>query len=367
MRRPTERVLVDTVVLQKSAPAPKGHGRAGGWARAALAAGFLAYAAAALAGWWLLLRIVPTEVHVTLLGHSIGTRSAHEHINNLCLIFLLLPVALWIEGMMVGWKQSSARQLFFSPTPSLKTDIACFFLGQAHLTDIAGRVLTLGAALISGAWVRDSLQHATGLAIPVLSAPLLVQVVFYFFVYSFFDYWTHRFDHTRFLWPLHRYHHSAKDFGVITSGRQHPAAFTGIFLVNLPIAIMGAPTGVMIYVNVLVVGIGFLLHSKIDADWGWFGRWVIQSPNNHRMHHKLDMTHPTGHFSTVPLWDRLFGTYHREGSGDLVIGVDTDYSHGFLAPLDMARDYAHFWIGLVGGRNDGPDAVSFFAARRPKA
>ncbi|MDB5440935.1 MAG: hypothetical protein JWM33_3362 [Caulobacteraceae bacterium] len=357
---------MDTVVLQDRAPAPDGRGRAGGRARLALGAGFLAYAAAALAGWWLLLRIVPSEVHVTLFGRSVGTNSAHEHINNLCLIFLLLPVALWIEGLTVGWSQSSARQLLCSPSPSLKTDIACFLLGQAHLTDIAGRVLTLGAALISGGWIRDQLQHATGLSIAVLPAPLPVQVVVYFFVYSFFDYWTHRFDHTRFLWPLHRYHHSAQDFGVITSGRQHPAAFTGIFLVNLPIAILGAPTAVMIYVNVLVVGIGFLLHSKIDSDWGWFGRWVIQSPNNHRMHHKLDMTHPTGHFAVAPVWDRLFGTYRQEGRGDLVIGVDTEYRHGFLAPRDMARDYAHFWIGLLGGRNDGPGAVRLFKKREPK-
>ena len=45
-----------------------------------------------------------------------------------------------------------------------------------------------------------------------------------------------------------------------------------------PMGILGAPPEVMIYVNVLVTAIGFLIHSKIDADWGWFGRWVIQSP-----------------------------------------------------------------------------------------
>lgn len=353
---------MDTAALQAK-PETGGLPARPGLARVALLLAFVLYVAILAGGWWAALQILPPAVHITLFGRSIGTNSAHEHINNAGLIFLLLPSALWIEAAMVGWQKSSARQLVVAPTPSLKTDIAVFFLGQAHITDIAGRILTLGAALISGAWIHDALAKATGVSLGPLPAPMPVQLVFYFFVYTFFDYWTHRFDHSRLLWPIHRYHHSARDFGVITSGRQHPAAFTGLFIVNLPMAIMGAPTDVMIYVNVLVVGIGFLIHSKMDADWGWFGRWVIQSPNNHRAHHKLDMSHPTGHFAIAPIWDRLFGTYYREGVGEMEIGVDTEYAHGFMAPRDMARDYWHFWIGLFGGRSDGPNAAKLFGRK----
>jgi len=325
--------------------------------RAAVVLAFLAYVAITAAAWWGFLRVVPHDVSLTLLGRTVHTASAHEHINNAFLIFLLLPSALWIEALVVGWQQSSARQLAFSPTASLKTDLACFFLGQAHVIDIVGRILVLGASMISGAWVHAWLKTATGLNIGPPPMPMPLQIVFFFGVYSFFDYWTHRFDHTRFLWPLHRYHHSAEDFGVITAGRQHPAAFTPIFVVNLPLAILGAPADVMIYVNVLVVAIGFLIHSKIDADWGWVGRWVIQSPNHHRLHHKLDMSHPTGHFAVAPIWDRLFGTWYGDKpDANLAIGVDTPYRHGLFVPRDMARDYLHFWIGLFGGRNDGPQS-----------
>jgi sterol desaturase/sphingolipid hydroxylase (fatty acid hydroxylase superfamily) len=264
------------------------------------------------AAWWALLGVVPTHVSLTLLGHTVETDSAHEHINNAALIFLLLPSALWIEAAVVGWSKSSARQLLISPTASLKTDLACFFLGQAHVLDLVGRLLMLGVSMISGAAIHAWLQSTVGLDLGPPSLPVPVLIPLYFLVYTFFDYWTHRLDHTRFFWPLHRYHHSAEDFGVITAGRQHPAAFTAIFVVNLPLAILGAPAEVMIYVNVLVVGIGFLIHSKIDADWGWVGRWVIQSPNHHRLHHKLDMSHPTGHFAVAPIWDRLFGTWYGD-------------------------------------------------------
>lgn len=326
---------------------------------------FVAYVAVIAVGWWWALQLVPTHVELSLFGRTIATDSAHEHISNAALIALLLPSALWIECVCVGWTNSSARQMLLARTPSLNTDLACFVLGQAHVLDIVGRVLLIGASMISGGWIHDWLEAGTGLAIGPPPIPMPLQVLLFFFVYSFFDYWTHRLDHTPKFWPLHRYHHSARDFGVVTSVRQHPAAFTAIFVVNVPMAILGAPPEVMIYVNVLVVGIGFLIHSKIEADWGFVGRWLIQSPNHHRMHHKLDMSKPTGHFAMAPVWDRLFGTWYGAADPKIAIGVDTPYRHGLFIPRDMLRDYAHFWFGWLGGRNDGPQSdLKLFRRRR---
>ncbi len=328
--------------------------------RIALIAGFMAYAAIASAAWWLALKLIPAELTLTVLHRTLHTASIHDHLNNIFLIFLLLPTAMGVECVAVGWKASSLRQFFVAPTPSMKTDLAVFLLGQGHVLDIVGRVLMLGASMISGGWLHDTIQRATGVNLGPPPLPLLLQIPLYFAVYTFFDYWTHRTDHTKFFWPLHRYHHSAEDFGVVTSGRQHPVTFTAIFIINLPLALLGAPPEVMIYVNVLVVGIGFLIHSRIDADWGFVGRWLIQSPNHHRLHHKLDMSHPTGHFAMMPLWDRLFGTWYGDKPDPkLVIGVDTPYRHGFFVPRDMLRDYAHFWMGWFGGRSDGPESDLF--------
>jgi sterol desaturase/sphingolipid hydroxylase (fatty acid hydroxylase superfamily) len=104
----------------------------------------------------------------------------------------------------------------------------------------------------------------------------------------------------------------------------------------------------MVAVNLLVLGLGFLIHSRIDSDWGWIGRWVVQSPTHHRLHHVLDIsTRPVGHFSMTPIWDRLFGTWRGDADQSLVIGVDTAYRHGFWIAPDILRDYWHFWKGLV--------------------
>lgn len=325
--------------------------------RAMLVVGFALYATAATFGWWLALKLIPADFSLSLLGKTLSADSVRDRLNNIFLVFMLLPTALWIECVMVGWEQSSLRQLLLASTPSLRTDLSVFILGQGHVLDIVGKVLLLGATMISGGWIHDWIGATTGVNLGPPPLPFAVQLPLYFLIYSFFDYWTHRTDHTRFFWPLHRYHHSAEDFGVVTSVRQHPAAFTGLFLMNMPLAILGAPPEVMIYVNVLVVGIGFVIHSKIDAHWGWVGRWLIQSPNHHRAHHKLDMSRPTGHFAVVPLWDRLFGTWYEDRPDPkLVVGVDTPYHHGFFIPRDMARDYIHFWMGWFGGRSDGPES-----------
>ena len=316
--------------------------------RLAIVAGLIVYVTALAGAWWGLENVLPDQLHVALFGHAFTLREVHRRIVSDGLVFLLLPTILWIECLVVGWAGSSARQLLFARKASNKTDLAIFLMGQGHLTDLAGRVLTLGASMLSGAWIHDRLSAAAGFPLTLVPAsmPMALQIAAYFGVYSFFDYWTHRLDHSRYFWPLHRYHHAADDFCVVTATRQHPAAFTGIFFVNIPLAILGASPAAMIYVNVLVVLLGFLIHSRIDTNFGWIGRWIIQSPNHHRLHHVLDISQqPTGHFAMAPIWDHLFGTWRGEADQSLVIGVDTAYRQGFWIAPDLARDYWHFWKG----------------------
>jgi sterol desaturase/sphingolipid hydroxylase (fatty acid hydroxylase superfamily) len=316
--------------------------------RAGVVVGLLAYVAAvAVAGWWLT-SLLPDRLSLALAGHSFTLKNVHHRIvSDGALVFLLLPSALWIELAFVGWERSSIRQLIFRRTSSMNTDLAVFVLGQGHVLDIAGRLLMLGASMISGLWIRDWLSATFGLSINLPAMPMVLEVVAFFFVYSFFDYWTHRLDHTRLFWPLHRYHHSAEEFCVVTSTRQHPAAFTPVFLINIPMAVLGAPAEVMIYVNVITIALGFLIHSRIDSNWGWVGRWIVQSPNHHRLHHKLDMSYKTGHFAMAPIWDHLFGTWYGEADQSLAIGVAEPYRQGLWIVPDMLRDYWHFWSGFV--------------------
>jgi sterol desaturase/sphingolipid hydroxylase (fatty acid hydroxylase superfamily) len=255
---------------------------------------------------------------------------------------------------VIGWRRSSCRALLIGETQSIRTDIACFLLDQLHLMGVLGRVMMLGASVISGVFLKNWIAARTGFAIDPGALPLALQVAVYFTVYSFFDYWAHRVGHTRWFWPLHRYHHSAEDFCVVNAARIHPAGFAGIFFINIPMPLLGATPEAMIYVNVVTIALGFLIHSRIESGFGWIGRYVIQSPLHHRLHHKLDMTEATGFFAMMPVWDHLFGGWSERADANIAIGVDTPYRHGFWILPDLLRDYADFWKGLAGRRKLSP-------------
>jgi len=296
-----------------------------------------------------LLHLLPDQISLHLFGHTATLRSVHERlISRIVIVLFILPSALMIELAAVGWANSSLRDLLVSRSPTIQTDLAIFALGQTQVLDLVGRVMMLGLGLISAIWVRDRVHDLTGFAVDPAALPFLVQVPLYFLIYSFFDYWTHRISHSPLIWPLHRYHHSAAAFCTVTSDRQHPASFLGLFLINIPLALLGAPPAVMVYVVTLVNAFGYLEHSKMTGDWGFIGRWIIQSPRHHRLHHKLSMDEPTGHYGMVPLWDRLFGTWRGTPAPDLAIGVSRPYRHGYWVVADLVRDYADVFRGLIG-------------------
>jgi sterol desaturase/sphingolipid hydroxylase (fatty acid hydroxylase superfamily) len=315
--------------------------------------GLALYAALLAAGWWATNHILPDTLTLRLAGRALVLHNVHDRIvSNAMTMLFILPLALWIEWITVGWARSSVRQMLFDRTNSIRTDIAFFLVSQAHLSDLVGKLMMLGASMISGLWIRNWMAAHLGFTIDAPAWPEALLVVLYFYAYTFFDYWTHRIDHSPWFWPLHRYHHAAEDFCVLTGGRAHPAAFVAVFVINLPLAVLGAPPTVMLYVNVAVTTLGFLIHSNIQSDWGWVGRWLVQSPAHHRLHHKLDMTYPTSQFSMAPIWDRLFGTWGKAPTPGLVIGVAAPYRHGFWIVPDLVRDYLDFWRALAGWRRD---------------
>lgn len=313
-----------------------------------------AYAALLAAAWFVLTRFVPDQMTLSLLGHMRVIAQVHDKLlGNAMLVLAILPSVLWLECALIGWEKSSARALL-KPSASAATDLSNFMLEQLHVTGLIGKLMMLGATLLSGEALRAWLAARTGFALDLSTLPLAVQVPLCFFAYTFFDYWAHRAGHTRLFWPLHRYHHAATEMVVINGGRTHPAGFLAIFFLNLPMPLLGAGAETMLWVNLAVTVLGFVIHSRLDSDFGWIGRFVIQSPRHHRLHHKLDMSRPTGFFGMAPIWDRLFGGWNRDNDAGVAIGVDTGYRHGFWILPDLLRDYRDFWLGLVGRRPYSP-------------
>ena len=316
--------------------------------RATLLVALAAYAALSGFGGPLLRHLLPGSF-APLLGGP-GTQAAHVNQPELLaaiVVLLTVPGSILAETLAVGWRASSLRHVFRDASASMKTDVAFLALSHVQFTDIVGKVMVLSASMASGLWLRGWIAHALGVSVELKWLTLPAQVAAYFAIFTFLDYWAHRLYHTPIFWPLHRFHHAATDFSVINAERAHPAAVLGIFLINLPMAALGASPLVLIYVNAIAHGQSLVTHSRIDSDWGWFGRWVLQSPNRHRMHHKLDVSRPTGNFSMAPIWDRLFGTWDGEAGPSLAIGVDTPYRHGLWIWPDIWRDFRDFCGGLA--------------------
>jgi sterol desaturase/sphingolipid hydroxylase (fatty acid hydroxylase superfamily) len=225
---------------------------------------------------------------------------------------------------------------------------------------VLSAAMSLGVVFVSGEWLRLLIAHKTGLGMSIAPAPLAAQTAILFLLYSLFDYWSHRLDHSRLFWPLHRFHHAAEDFSVLTAARTHPAVFTAVVGTTLPGLLLGAAPEALGDLGILVITLRLLIHSRIESDLGWIGRWVIQSPRHHRLHHNLNRR-PVN-LALTPVWDRLFGTWREAPAGPLRIGVTTPYRQGAWVWPDMWRDYCDFWKGMgrlaFGGRENTASAPS---------
>jgi sterol desaturase/sphingolipid hydroxylase (fatty acid hydroxylase superfamily) len=317
-----------------------------------LLAGFSVYfvLVAALA---LGLTCAPDSLTLHLFGRTFAPADLCQRVLRRGLIVgILVPALLAVELGLCGWADSSLRRVFVQRSGSAWSDVANFLFWNAPGHLVTSNLISLGVVMLSAPMLHQMVVKTVGVSIELAAWPLAVQVVLYFYIFSFFDYWQHRLDHTARFWPLHRYHHSAEEFCVLTSVRLHPANFTGVITNLVPALLFGVSEEAFFWFWTLNAMVHYLIHTRSQSDFGWIGRWLIQSPLHHRLHHKLDMTEPTGNFSLVPLWDRLFGTWQEVKDPQVQIGVATPYRHGAWVVPDLVRDYRDFWLALIGRYRD---------------
>ena len=131
------------------------------------------------------------------------------------------------------------------------------------------------------------------------------------------------------LWRMHRAHHTDHDFDFTTGLRAHP---TETLLTNVVIfggiLVAGAPP-VAVFINQLMsVALAFIGHSnlRIPLVVDRALRFVIVTPDMHRVHHSVDVREGESNFANVfPWWDRLFGSYLDQpaaGHTNMTFGVE---------------------------------------------
>lgn len=120
----------------------------------------------------------------------------------------------------------------------------------------------------------------------------------------------HRFG---LLWRFHRVHHTDRDVDVTTALRFHPGEIAlSMGLKMAFVALIGAPPASVIAFEAILNGMAMFNHANLKLPAALDGalRYMIVTPDMHRVHHSLDPDETdTNYGFNLSLWDRLFGTY----------------------------------------------------------
>jgi sterol desaturase/sphingolipid hydroxylase (fatty acid hydroxylase superfamily) len=130
------------------------------------------------------------------------------------------------------------------------------------------------------------------------------------------------------LWRLHRVHHADLHFDVTTGARFHPIEILLSMLIKLAaILVIGPPPEAVVVFEVLLNATAMFNHGNVRlpaAADRWL-RWVVVTPDMHRVHHSVEDDETNSNFGfNLPWWDRLFGTYRdqpRAGHDGMTIGI----------------------------------------------
>ena len=130
------------------------------------------------------------------------------------------------------------------------------------------------------------------------------------------------------LWRLHRMHHADLEFDVTTGIRFHPIEILLSMLIKFgSIAALGAPAVAVVVFEVLLAATSMFNHGNISmpVDLDRALRWVVVTPDMHRVHHSVTVTETNSNFGfNLAWWDRLFGTYRDQpeaGHTGMTIGI----------------------------------------------
>lgn len=113
-------------------------------------------------------------------------------------------------------------------------------------------------------------------------------------------------------WEFHAVHHSQTHMNPLTMNRLHPVDWLVAANVRLlPTFFFGFSLDLTVGYLALSVLVDLLSHSNIRTNYGPL-RYILVTPQSHRIHHSSDPRHFDRNFGVIlSIWDHLFGTQYR--------------------------------------------------------
>jgi len=197
-----------------------------------------------------------------------------------------------------------------------------FLLRKRELNLFLIGVMAIGISIIFSDYCLKTLvdfyDHFTLMSLSEVSIPRILSITISILVMDFTQYLVHRINHKiPLMWRLHRLHHSDKSVDAFTNLLHHPVeVFLNSTLVIAFYVIFDIP--VILITNFAVFSMihsafshnRILIPEKIER----YLRYIIITPNTHRIHHAKDLIEGNSNFGSVfPFWDMLLGTYmHKD-------------------------------------------------------
>jgi sterol desaturase/sphingolipid hydroxylase (fatty acid hydroxylase superfamily) len=212
-------------------------------------------------------------------------------------------------------------------------------LGLTLLDTVLVRVTVGGAAYAAASFAA---QREMGL-LHWLDSPAWAAALITVLALDLAIYFQHVIFHAvPILWRVHRVHHADVGFDATTGLRFHPIEiFLSLAFKTAVIVLLGAAPWAVVLFEVILNASSVFNHGNVQIRENvdrWL-RWLIVTPDMHRVHHSTRVVETNSNFGfSVPWWDRLFGTYRAApalGHVRMEIGLSEYRRPLGLAPLLM--------------------------------
>src|SRR5262245_18106126 len=149
-------------------------------------------------------------------------------------------------------------------------------------------------------------------------------------------------------WRVHRVHHLDTELDVTSTVRFHPLEFLIGLLPGVPLVfLLGLDPWILMTYELLDVVVTLWTHSnvRIPLPFEKLLRFVVVTPNLHRVHHSTRMEETDSNYGAVfPFWDLVFGTFKADPAGGqerIRIGLDEVRGRNAHRPVWLLMSMFH--------------------------
>jgi sterol desaturase/sphingolipid hydroxylase (fatty acid hydroxylase superfamily) len=225
-------------------------------------------------------------------------------------LYLVLLSILALEYLMPARAEQRVLSI------GLFQDIAYFALHNFFTLSMVALVLN---------WLRNLYDHYLfSMTIrPAEDWPVAAKIVALVVVNDFLDWFHHLVRHkVWFFWQFHAVHHSQVNMNMFSDDRRHPMDdIIANLVVCIPMFMLSIDVPMAMYLVLILKWYPKSYHANIRSDLGLL-RYVLVSPQHHRIHHSASPEHRDTNFGVIfSWWDRMFGTLYRNHEEYPVTGI----------------------------------------------